>query len=149
MSTDQRPFPHHIAHSPVYGLPYNAHDPENEGNSDVHWMSIGWSQWDDDEPSAKIVRHSGQRWSRQSEEIPVARLVDLTALLAKVYQGNADKITFAPGFFEKQVETISIEAKSSKSRIALAAALHRDSTLRRRLSKLADIMIELRDARQI
>lgn len=149
MPTTQMPFPHQIAHSPVYGLKYNAHDPDREGDSDVHWLTIGWSQWDEDEPSAKVVRHSGQRWSRQSEEIPVSRLVDLTALLAKVYQGNAETITFDANYFENQSKEIVIKAKSSRSRMTLAGALHRDPKLRRRLAKLADIMIELRDARQI
>lgn len=149
MTTKQMSFPHHIAHSPVYGLKYNAHDPDNEGDSDVQWLTVGWSQWDDDEPSAKIVRHSGQRWSRQSEEIPVARLVDLTTLLAKVYDGNADNVKFEAGFFENQEDEIEIKAKSAKSRVALAAALHRDVKLRRRLSKLADVLIGLRESRQI
>lgn len=149
MSTKQMPFPHQIAHSPVYGLRYNAHDPDREGNSDAHWLTIGWSQWDENEPSAKVVRHSGQRWSRQSEEIPVSRLVDLTTLLAKVYEGNADDIEFKAGFFENQTKDITIKAKSSKARESLAAALHRDPKLRRRLANLADVMIALRNARQV
>jgi len=149
MSTKQKPFPHQIAHSPVYGLRYNAHDPDREGDSDAHWLTIGWAQWDENEPAAKVVRHSGQRWSRQSEEIPVARLVDLTTLLAKVYEGNADDIEFKAGFFENQSEDMTIKAKSSKARESLAAALHRDPKLRRRLANLADVMISLREARQV
>ncbi|WP_375404487.1 DUF6530 family protein [uncultured Sphingomonas sp.] len=149
MATTQLPFPHQIAHSPVYGLPYNAHDPDREGNSDAHWLTIGWAQWDEDEAAAKVVRHSGERWSRQSEEVPVSRLVDLTTLLAKVYQGNADQITFEADFFENQPEEVTIKAKSSRSREALAAALHRDPKLRRRLANLADVMIALREARQV
>ena len=149
MATKQMPFPHQIAHSPVYGLKYNAHDPDRENDSDAHWLTIGWSQWDEDEPAAKVVRHSGQRWSRQSEEIPVARLVDLTTLLAKVYEGNADDIEFKAGFFENQPKDVTIKAKSSRSREAMAAALHRDPKLRRRLANLADVMISLRNARQV
>ena len=149
MPTKQLPFPHQIAHSPVYGLRYNAHDPDRENDSDVHWLTIGWAQWDEDEPAAKVVRHSGQRWSRQSEEIPVSRLVDLTTLLAKVFQGNADEISFEAGFFENQPEDITIKAKSSRARATLAATLHRDEKLRRRLANLADVMIALREARQV
>ena len=149
MTSKQMPFPHQIAHSPVYGLEYNAHDPDRENDSDVHWLTIGWAQWDENEPAAKVVRHSGQRWSRQSEEIPVSRLVDLTTLLAKVYQGNAEGIQFEPNFFENQPEEVTIKAKSAKARESLAAALHRDPKLRRRLANLADVMIELRNARQV
>jgi len=79
----------------------------------------------------------------------LARLVDLTALLAKVYLGNADEIEFEAGFFENQPADIMIKAKSSRARELLATALHRDPKLRRRLSNLADIMIELRKARQV
>lgn len=148
MST-QMPFPHQISHSPVYGLPYNGHDPDRENDSDVHWLTIGWSQWDSDIPAAKVVRHSGQRWSRQSEELPLARLVDLTTLLALAYERNADDIILEAGFLEEQSNEITVNKKSERARDRLATAMHRDPKLRRRLSKLADVLIKLRNDCQI
>lgn len=145
----QLPFPDHIAHSPVYALPYNEHDPDHEGDSDAQWLTIGWSQWDNAVPAAKVVRHSGQRWSRQSEELPLARLVDLTTLLALAYAQNADDIELKAGFLENQLADIKVKKKSSKARDLLASAMHRDQKLRRRMSKLADVMIELRKDRQL
>lgn len=147
--SSQLPFPDQIAHSPVYGLEYNAHDPDREGDSDVHWLTIGRSQWDPDEPSAKVVRHSGQRWSRQSEELPLARLVDLVTLLVIAYRNDGEEFTLPAGFLENQPEPLRVNRRSEKAREQLAATMHRDQKLRRRLSKLADVLIGLREARQI
>lgn len=147
--SSQLPFPDQIAHSPVYGLAYNAHDPDRENNSDVHWLTIGRSQWDPDEPSAKIVRYSGQRWSRQSEEIPLARLVDLTTLLVLAYANDAGEFDLPAGFLENQPDILRVNRRSEKAREQLAATMHRDQKLRRRLSKLADVLIPLREGRQI
>jgi hypothetical protein len=149
MATQQLPFPDQIAHSPVYALAYNAHDPGNEGDTDAQWLSIGWSQWDENELAAKVVRYSGKRWSRQSEEVPVARLVDLTTLLAMAFMHNAGEIDVEPNFFENQPVGMKIKAKKSSARDLLATAMHRDPKLRRRMSKLADVMVQLRNDRQV
>jgi hypothetical protein len=146
--TEQMPFPHQIAHKPVFALPFNAHDPNYAGDTDLQWLSIGWSQWDEEEPSAKAVRFSGERWSRQSEELPLARLVDLTTLLAKVYSADGE-IEFPQNFFEHQPEALKVKCKSQKSQDRLIAELHRDETLQRRLAKLADIICDLRTRRRI
>ena len=37
-------------------------------------MSVGRAQYDQQCASVKIFRHSGNRWSRQSEEIPIHRI---------------------------------------------------------------------------
>ena len=147
--SEQMSFPEQIAHKPVFALPYNAHDPRQPGDSDVQWLSVGWSQWDDDEPSAKVVRFSGERWSRQSEELPLARLIDLVTVVAHVYAGNGDQIEFPEGFFEAQSEPITMRRKSKKAQDRLIAELHRDEALHRRLAKLADVICDLRTRRRI
>ena len=45
-------------------------------------MSIGRSSWDNNSISAKIWRWSeeGERWSRQSEDVPLWRLLDMAIL---------------------------------------------------------------------
>jgi len=68
----QLPLPDHLQHKPVFGVPFFDHDPGREGETDCQHLSIGWSQWDDKEISAKVFRHGEQKWSRQSEEIPLA-----------------------------------------------------------------------------
>jgi Family of unknown function (DUF6530) len=147
--TEQMPFPDQIAHKPVFALPYNAHDPNNPEDSDVQWLSIGWSQWDEDEPSAKVVRFSGKRWSRQSEEMPLARLVDLVTVLAHVYAASDGDIEFEPNFFERQTGPLKMNRKSQKAQNRLIAELHRDETLQRRFAKLADVVCDLRNRRRI
>lgn len=44
-------------------------------------MSIGTAQYDEDEISLKVWRHTGNKWSRQSEELPIHRCIDLNILL--------------------------------------------------------------------
>ena len=147
--TEQMPFPDQIAHKPVFALPYNAHDPRQPGDSNVHWLTVGWSQWDEEEPSAKVVRFSGERWSRQSEELPLARLIDLATVVAHVYAAQSGDVEFPAGFFEAQPEPLRMRRKSQKSQDRLIAELHRDETLHRRFAKLADVICDLRARRRI
>ena len=55
-------------------------------DTDVKGLSLGLAQWNDRgnvEISAKIWRHSGNRWSRQSEEIPLHRVLDLAIFIIR------------------------------------------------------------------
>ena len=55
-------------------------------DSDAKGLSLGLAQWNDRgniDISAKIWRHSGQKWSRQSEEMPLHRVLDLAILICK------------------------------------------------------------------
>jgi len=143
--SEQMPFPDHIAHAPVYALPYNALDPDRPGDTDVQFLSVGWSQWDRHELSAKIVRYSGKRWSRQSEEIPLSRLIDLASVVALVFERPEGPVSVDPDFFENQPAPMHIKQKPQKARDALRHALDADETLVRRLGALADVMIRLRE----
>ncbi len=51
-------------------------------------MSIGEAQYDEDEISVKVFRHIGQKWSRQSEEMPLHRVLDLTILIIAAMSKN-------------------------------------------------------------
>jgi Family of unknown function (DUF6530) len=139
----QLEFPDQILHTPVYVVPYFAHDPGQEGNTDAQFLSVGWSQWDDEEPAAKVVRHSGQRWSRQSEELPLGRLVDLVILTALAFGKGRDFVQIDGGVFESQVDPIAVAHGSKRDRIALVEQLKSDKTLRRRFQKLYSILQEI------
>ncbi|ADC48814.1 hypothetical protein BpOF4_03740 [Alkalihalophilus pseudofirmus OF4] len=83
--------PRHLAHKPVYTIDnYNQKDGKNNPDTtDAQALTIGNAQWNDDEISAKVWRHttgdeSTGKWSRQSEELPLHRLIDLNILLANV-----------------------------------------------------------------
>ena len=59
-------------------------------NSDTKGLSLGLAQWNDRgkvDISAKVWRYTGEKWSRQSEELPMHRVIDLAILIcrAKLY----------------------------------------------------------------
>ncbi len=54
--------------------------------TDAKGLSLGLAQWNDRgkvEISAKVWRHTGEKWSRQSEELPLHRVLDLTILVCR------------------------------------------------------------------
>ncbi len=74
--------PTHLKHKPIIGVnDYEKIDSIYANNSDVKALSIGQAQYDNNEISLKVWRHTGEKWSRQSEEIPIHRNIDLTILL--------------------------------------------------------------------
>ena len=55
-------------------------------NTDAKGLSLGLAQWNDRgkvDISAKVWRHTGEKWSRQSEEMPFHRVLDLAILICK------------------------------------------------------------------
>jgi len=58
-------------------------------HSDAKGLSIGLAQWNDRgkvDVSAKVWRYTGEKWSRQSEELPLHRVIDLAILLCRTKQ---------------------------------------------------------------
>lgn len=72
-------------HWPVILADYKEDD-KKAGYGDAHYIDIGQATWDKEDFSAKIWRwaSTGQRWSRQSEELPLTRVLDLAILAAAV-----------------------------------------------------------------
>jgi hypothetical protein len=55
-------------------------------NSDAKGLSLGLAQWNDRGKvniSAKVWRHTVEKWSRQSEELPLHRVLDLAILICR------------------------------------------------------------------
>jgi len=55
-------------------------------NSDAKGLSLGLAQWNDRgkvDISAKVWRYTGEKWSRQSEELPIHRVLDLAILACR------------------------------------------------------------------
>ena len=74
--------PTYLKHKPIIGVnAYEKIDSIYANNSDVKALSIGEAQYDNKQISLKVWRHTGKKWSRQNEEIPVHRNIDLTILL--------------------------------------------------------------------
>lgn len=74
--------PTHLKHKPIIVVnDYEKIDSIYANKSDVKALSIGEAQYDNEQISLKVWRHSGKKWSRQNEEIPIHRNIDLTILL--------------------------------------------------------------------
>lgn len=80
-------------HKPIIACPYETIDQYG----DAKFISVGRAQYgNDDDATVKIWRwaENGDRWSRQSEEIPISRVADMCLMLLstiKRLQSNDDE----------------------------------------------------------
>lgn len=76
-----------LKHKPVIvSENYENVDGRNAYNSDAKGLSLGLAQWNDRgkvDISAKVWRYTGEKWSRQSEELPLHRVLDLAILVCR------------------------------------------------------------------
>jgi hypothetical protein len=79
--------PTELKHKPVIvSEDYDLIDGRLANNSDAKGLSLGLAQWNERgklDISAKVWRHTGEKWSRQSEEMPLHRVLDLAILICK------------------------------------------------------------------
>lgn len=93
--------PEHLQHKPIIGVDnYDKFDGMHSNVTDAKALSIGKSQWNDAEMAAKVWRHTTGddtgKWSRQSEELPLHRVLDLAILITALYSiddVNGDSVT--------------------------------------------------------
>ncbi len=83
-----------LKHKPVIvSENYENVDGRQAYNSDAKGLSLGLAQWNDRgkvDISAKVWRHTGEKWSRQSEELPLHRVLDLAILICRAKQHFAE-----------------------------------------------------------
>ena len=83
-----------LKHKPVVvSENYESIDGRQAGNSDAKGLSLGLAQWNDRgrvDISAKVWRYTGEKWSRQSEELPLHRVIDLAILVCRAKQYFTD-----------------------------------------------------------
>lgn len=73
--------PTNLNHKPIISVnDYEKFEPNYPSTTDVRALSIGKAQYNQNDISLKVWRHTDQKWSRQSEELPVHRNIDLTLL---------------------------------------------------------------------
>jgi hypothetical protein len=76
-----------LKHKPVIVVEnYENVDGRYAYHSDTKGLSLGLAQWNDRgkvDISAKVWRHTGEKWSRQSEELPLHRVLDLAILVCR------------------------------------------------------------------
>ena len=76
-----------LKHKPVFvSENYENVDGRYAYNTDAKGLSLGLAQWNDRgkvDISAKVWRYTGEKWSRQSEELPLHRVLDLAILVCR------------------------------------------------------------------
>ncbi|AWI08903.1 DUF6530 family protein [Ereboglobus luteus] len=73
-------------------------------DTDTQGLSLGLAQWNDRgkvDISAKVWRHTGEKWSRQSEELPLHRVLDLAIFVCRAKQHFKDAYRF-PKLYDEQ-----------------------------------------------
>ena len=79
-----------LKHKPVIvAEDYEHVDGRKAYQSDAKGLSLGLAQWNERgkvDISAKVWRHTGTKWSRQSEELPLQRVLDLAILVCRAQQ---------------------------------------------------------------
>lgn len=87
-----------LKHKPVIvSENYENIDGRNAYHSDTKGLSLGLAQWNDRgkvDISAKVWRYTGEKWSRQSEELPLHRVIDLAILICRTKQYFAEAYRF-------------------------------------------------------
>ncbi len=125
--------PANLKHKPVIiSENYENIDGRYAYNSDAKGLSLGLAQWNDRgkvDISAKVWRHTGGKWSRQSEELPIHRVLDLAILIceSKLYFREAYRYE---NFYDKQnpsIARVGLQGRCYDSRI-----LYRKCYVRRR-----------------
>lgn len=114
--------PTHLKHKPVVCAEnYDRIDGKYiHKNADAKGLSLGLAQWNDYrnrdlDIAAKIWRYSGEKWSRQSEEMPMHRVLDLAIMICKTYAYFKESYRI-PGRYDPSAPEIgALELHGAKS----------------------------------
>lgn len=138
--------PTHLKHKPILEVPnYDKIDGPYAEDTDAMGLSIGIAQWNTvgwTELSAKVWRNPGEKWSRQSEELPLHRVIDLASLISiAIGYCSGDRLTSGDDFpvqpskdnpeLQHHIALMKKEIKEN--------ANHLDSSLKRLSSELKKI----------
>jgi len=90
MGVSHMKIPTTLKHKPVIvSENYENVDGRYAYHTDAKGLSLGLAQWNDRgkvDISAKVWRYTGEKWSRQSEELPLHRVLDLAILVCRAQQ---------------------------------------------------------------
>ena len=143
-----QPLPQHLDHKPVFALPYAAFDGPYAGCTDIQFVTVGLAQYDPDEVSIKTMRHTGVKWTRQAEELPLHRPIDMTLFLAKVvFDSHEQAVAIPRGTLQNQTSDITImpEQRNFGEKASYDAAVSKvQPGLRDRLNVLRDVLNDLK-----
>lgn len=151
-----------LKHKPVIiSENYEEIDGRSAYHSDAKGLSLGLAQWNDRgkvDISAKVWRYTGEKWSRQSEELPMHRVIDLAILICRAKQYFRDAYRYEKLYDEKQttIDRIGLQGDAMTVSICtdnpmidqdiqlFSQALSEDDELiSERLNTLANILTEM------
>ncbi len=94
-----------LKHKPVIvAEDYERVDGRAAFDSDAKGLSLGLAQWNDRgkvDISAKVWRYTGEKWSRQSEELPLHRVLDLAIMICRTSQYFRETAYRYPKFYDE------------------------------------------------
>ena len=129
--------------------------------SDAKGLSVGLAQWNDRgkvDVSAKIWRYTGEKWSRQSEEMPLHRVIDLAIFVCRTKQYFREAYRYEKLYDENEtlIDRIALQGGAMNVSVCsdnplldedikmVAEVLQKDDELLgERLSRLAGILGEM------
>ncbi len=151
-----------LKHKPVFVAEnYENIDGRYAFDTDAQGLSLGLAQWNDRgkvDISAKVWRFTGEKWSRQSEELPIHRVVDMAIMVCKAKQFLADSYRFKDLYDENnpliarvglQGDAMSVEVCTENPQIKEDIKLFNDALVRddemlsERLHLLANLLTEM------
>lgn len=154
--------PMDLKHKPVFiAEDYQKIDGRNAYQGDAEGLSLGLAQWNDRgkvDISAKIWRHTGGKWSRQSEEMPLHRLLDLAIFVCRSLQYCRESYRYPDDYYHQQplIDRIGLQGDAMTLKVAvdnpridediqlfLAALARDDELLGERLSVLSSTLKEM------
>jgi len=108
-----------LSHKPIIACDYHKY---SNVDDDAKFLSIGRAQYNQQSASIKLFRHNGNKWSRQSEEVPIERVGDFTLMLLstinKIQNNSSDKSILDEEFIaEGDFEFLKDEIQNKKERI--------------------------------
>ena len=150
-----------LKHKPVIvSEDYDLIDGRQE-NSDAKGLSIGLAQWNDRgkvDVSAKVWRYTGEKWSRQSEEMPLHRALDLAIFVCRTQLYFREAYRFKKLYDEKNPKIDRIPLQGGAMNVAVCtdnemidediqtlrdALAKDDELLGERLARLSEILKEM------
>ena len=154
--------PNHLKHKPVIVAEgYDQIDGQYAGNTDAKGLSLGLAQWNERgslDISAKVWRYTGEKWSRQSEELPLHRVLDLALLICEAQKHMKEAYRFEKlydpanttiGRVDLQGGTMAVSINTQNEMIDNDMKLFRDclskegERIGERLTRLAAVLREL------
>ncbi len=151
-----------LKHKPVIVVEdYDNIDGRNAHHSDAKGLSLGLAQWNDRgkvDISAKVWRYTGEKWSRQSEELPLHRIIDMALLTCETKKYFAEAYRMPKLYDEKdpdiarvglQGDAMTVSVCTDNPMISEDIKLFYDSLakddelLSERLHRLADLLTEM------